>query len=280
MKSKRFPDFILIGAQKSGTTFLDRLLREHPDVFMPRHLKEAHYFDNFFDRGDEWYASLFKDADGKICGESTPNYIAHPDAPKRMYELLPDARLIVVLRNPIERTISNYRKAVTRFGFDTTFRKFAEENESIITLSRYHEQLVRYLKYFSRDQIHIVVFEDLISCPVTEMSEVYRFIGVDHKYRPTSGNTAANQTRNPRFKLIWSFVRPITRWLYNHNLSIVHHCLTSLGLKRFFFSNKPLKNDCLRPTAEDIEWVRDRVADDVELLSKLTGRDMLGFWKL
>jgi hypothetical protein len=113
----RLPDFVIIGAQKSGTTFLYDLLTRHP--YVERALtKELHYFNSHFDKGIEWYKSQFppprwKDGRRIITGEATANYLFHPHASRRMAEVVPQARLIALLRNPVDRAYShyNYRQA-------------------------------------------------------------------------------------------------------------------------------------------------------------------------
>lgn len=280
MQSARFPDFIVIGAQKSGTTFLDRLLREHPGIFMPHKLKESHFFDLYYDRGSEWYSSLFQfqNSGDLICGENTPNYLTDIKAPFRIHDLIPDVRLIAVLRNPVERIISNYRKAVSRFGIRVSIRSFLEENQEITAMSRYHEQFLRYFEYFHHDQIHILLFENLIASPETEMRAVFRFVGVDENFCPINIDKPSNPTIEPRFKQLWYVVRPITRFLFDHNLSGIHFYLKSMGVKKMFFPHKKIKNDWKRPSPEEINWIRDQVIDDVEQLSKIIGQDMAKYW--
>jgi hypothetical protein len=280
MQSMRFPDFIVIGAQNSGTTFLDTLLREHPGIFMPRKLKETHFFDLYFDRGPEWYSSMFQKTGSLICGENTPNYLFNAEAPSRILSLIPNVRLIAVLRNPVERILSGYRKAVTRFGLKVSIRPFLEENQNIISVSRYYEQFVRYFNSFKHDQIQILLFEELIASPVTEMHAVFRFIGVDDTFCPSSIDIAANQTIEPRFRPLWSVVRPITRWLFDHNMATVHYYLKSLGLKKFFFPRNNMTKDWKRPLSEDLDWIRDQVVNDVEQLSRIIGQDMVKYWRL
>src|SRR5687768_16419575 len=98
------PDFVVIGAQKAGTTSLHYYLSEHPGILIGTR-KEVHFFDRAYNRGTLWYRSSFpiRGLIDAIIGESTPNYIFHPCVPARMASLLPAARLIAVLRNPVER---------------------------------------------------------------------------------------------------------------------------------------------------------------------------------
>ena len=96
------PEFIIIGAAKAATTWVGNQLRARPDVFLP--MQEPHYFSREYDRGEDWYRTWFKEAaEGPRLGEKSANYLADPHAAERIARLLPRAKLVVQLRNPIER---------------------------------------------------------------------------------------------------------------------------------------------------------------------------------
>ena len=104
----RLPDFLGLGVQKGGTTTLQRLLEQHPGAFLPD-AKELHYFSLHFAQGEAWYRAQFAAArSDQRCGEITPYYVFHPQAPDRVQALLPQAHLIVLLRDPVERVLSQY----------------------------------------------------------------------------------------------------------------------------------------------------------------------------
>ena len=107
-------DFIVIGAIKAATTWLQAQLKQHPDVFVPD--IEPHFFTRDHDRGWGWYRSLFPDAkrDGELWGEKTADYLAKPEAARRIAQEYPDAKLIVQLRNPIDRAYSDYKMLYRR----------------------------------------------------------------------------------------------------------------------------------------------------------------------
>ncbi|HEY9295730.1 MAG TPA: sulfotransferase domain-containing protein, partial [Phormidium sp.] len=111
------PDFIIIGAQKCGTTSLYEYLIQHPQI-LAASKKEVHFFDLNFAKGVDWYRQQFKPVSQKsITGEASPYYIFHPLVPQRIYQLFPQVKLIVLLRNPVERAISHYYHEV-RLGFE------------------------------------------------------------------------------------------------------------------------------------------------------------------
>ena len=208
----RKPDFLIIGAQKAGTTSLHEHLCAHPRVAGAPE-KEVHYFDNQHARGAQWYLSRFPSrarlflrglrAGGRVaCGESTPMYLFHPLAPQRIAELLPDARLIVLLRDPVQRAYSHYRhnrregweplpfeEAIAREPerlqpaldslradpdrLDTRLHAF-----SYLARGRYLEQLLRYEALFPRERILILSSEEYFSDPQRVYAETLRFLGL------------------------------------------------------------------------------------------------------
>src|SRR4051794_41103707 len=99
--TERLPDFVGIGALKAGTTFLDGLLRSHPQLQLPTYLKETEYFSRYYERGRGWYESLFALSAPGPFGEVSPQYLSDPRCVHRVQAATPDARLIVSVRNPI-----------------------------------------------------------------------------------------------------------------------------------------------------------------------------------
>lgn len=173
------PDFLCLGAQKSGTTTLHALLDRHHEVFLP-HCKEVHFFDQNYNEGENWYRHHFENAEpSQQCGDITPFYLFHPEVPERIHQLLPQAKLIVLLRDPVERTISQLFHARKR-GFERLppGEALAAENNrlasgspislqkhSYVSRSRYLEQLDRYEALYPTEQLLILRSEDLFQTP-------------------------------------------------------------------------------------------------------------------
>jgi len=196
-----YPHFIGLGTQKGGTTSLYWYLRQHEHVHLPEP-KELHYFSLHGDRGDHWYGNCFRHAcPGQVRGEITPYYLFHPHAAERIHALLPQARLIVLLRDPVERALSQYFHA-RRLGFEhlplaDALAKEAErltgrdtalgtpgavdtthQRHSYLSRSRYDQQLPRYQELFRPDQLLILRSEDLRDDPEQSLKTVTRFLGL------------------------------------------------------------------------------------------------------
>lgn len=192
------PDFLIIGAQKAGTTWLRAMLRHHPDVYMPD--RELHFFnkDRTYNRGLDWYARQFRraDADQRI-GEKTPNYLwtnvpakGSDTAPhRRIAEALPEVRLIALLRAPTDRALSAYNHHLCRGRFPphismerVLFDDYRDlgERHGVLSMGAYDEQLQDYLELFQRDQLLILIFEeDVVEHPETGLQKTCDFLDLD-----------------------------------------------------------------------------------------------------
>lgn len=183
----RLPDFLGIGTQKGGTTTLHRLLQMHPEIYLPK-CKEIHYFDKYYTSNTKkWYSSYFKEAkEEQKAGEITPIYMYLPEVPERIYKLLPNIKILILLRDPVERTLSHIFHAKKR-GFENLTPQQAIEKEelrlktrkmynlqkhSYVSRSMYVEQLDRYEKLFKKDQILVLKSEQLFE----ETEETWKII--------------------------------------------------------------------------------------------------------
>jgi len=200
------PDFLILGAQKAGTTALYAYLRRHPRITGPS-WKEVSFFDRHYARGEAWYRGNFPNtlrARG-LVGEASPSYLVHPLAPQRVAELVPEAKLIALVRNPVDRAFSHYQHEVVlgreplsfedalaaederlrgeeeRMRADPAFFSHAWWNYTSRTRGRYAEQLERWLAVFPRDRLLVVPSEDLLLAPEETHAGVLDFLGVERR---------------------------------------------------------------------------------------------------
>ncbi|MBI5032777.1 MAG: sulfotransferase [Chloroflexi bacterium] len=206
---RSLPHFVVIGAQKAGTTSLYYYLSQHPQI-APSFAKEVHYFDggqkansNNYENGVHWYRAHFpltsRLGNRRMTGEASPIYIFHPQVAERIHQLMPNVKLIALLRNPTERAISHYfhqkrtgretlpldqalqeedkriNPAIKRCDFgNDAFRRFSYKARG-----RYKEQLDRYFRYFSRDQLLILSSEEFFREPMATLDRVFEFLGIE-----------------------------------------------------------------------------------------------------
>lgn len=199
------PTFIGIGPGRTGTSMLYEALRAHPQVAMARGTKETNYFAHEYYRGQAWYAAFFEGGEGKkAVGEISNVYFYDTDVPARMHRLVPDARLFSCLRNPFERlrSVFLYRKRSGEIEPEVTLEKALQQYPDLITDSCYATKLAAYFRYFDRDQVLILFYEDLDRQPESFIASLFAFIGVDHGFKPDVLNERVNASAQPR-----------TRWL-------------------------------------------------------------------
>lgn len=205
------PNFLIIGAQKCGTTALAYSLRKHPEVFLPK-AKEAHHFGTV--AGDSVggiaYREFFKDWRGEPhIGEATPNYLTLPNAAQQIHTVLPNVRLVVSLRNPVDRAYSAYWHALREGAVRGSFEQVISAPEQlalnrrwsgIISDGRYHRYLMNYKRLFKQEQIHIIIHEDLIAHPSKTLVALANFLGIgDPSLFPAPKQNQTSRSKLPHF---------------------------------------------------------------------------------
>lgn len=253
MKTGRFrclPDFLIIGAQRGGTSSLYNYLVQHPAV-LPALRKEVHYFDDGYRHPLSWYRAHFpltlhkalleRTSGPYRVGEASPYYILHPHAPQRIRATLPEVRLIALLRNPIDRAESHYHHEIRRgretlsfeealdreperlagelerMRVDATYVSFNHRRFSYATRGLYIDQLPVWRELFPADRLLVLRSEDLFADPAAIVSQVLRWLGVADQPHGTfkKFNQASYGKMHPATReRLRAFFRP-----YNERLS-------------------------------------------------------------
>lgn len=248
-QTRSMPDFIIIGAQRCGTTSLYRYLVEHPSI-LSAFEKEVHFFDTYYEKGISWYRAHFPRPEaGYVTGEATPYYIFHPCVPSRISKVVSQAKLIVLLRNPVDRAFSHYHHEI-REGWETlSFEKaisaerqrLAGEREKLLSdqtywsvshqhhsyLSRgiYVDQLETWERFFPREQMLILNSEDLYDRPLATLERVTAFLGL-----PAWKPKEFRQYNHARYPVIDSGVREqLVEYFAPHNQRLYRHLGVDFG---------------------------------------------------
>ena len=250
---RTLPDFLIIGAQRSGTTSLYNYLCEHPAI-APALRKEIHFFDNNFKKGLPWYRSYFPlnlekrralqdRGQGLLSGESTPYYLFHPTVPARVFASLPKVKLIALLRNPIDRAYSHYQHEVNlgvekaafedairkekealaseeqRLGTEKGYQSFAYQNYSYLSRGIYVDQIKAWRKYFNQESLLILKSEDFYANPRQAMKQVFSFLALPAREAVTYRRY--NEARYPPMstdtrRILAHFFEPHNQNLYEY----------------------------------------------------------------
>nr|XP_057904249.1 heparan sulfate glucosamine 3-O-sulfotransferase 4 [Doryrhamphus excisus] len=183
---KKLPQAIIIGVKKGGTRALLEALRVHPDVRAVGN--EPHFFDRNYEKGLDWYRDLMPSTlEGQITMEKTPSYFVTNHAPKRIHTMARDIKLIIVVRNPVTRAISDYTQTLSKKPEIPTFEVLAFKNRTLglidaswsaLRIGIYALHLETWMQYFPLSQMHFVSGERLIVDPAGEMGKVQDFLGL------------------------------------------------------------------------------------------------------
>lgn len=174
-------DFIGIGAQKAGTTTLDAALRTRAGIALPHGVKELHYFDRYHDRGPDWLAAQFNTSVHQLRGEITPAYFHDPVCIDKIASDFPEAKLLLILRAPVDRAVSNYYMYQKTNG-TTPLADALKADDRLIGRSQYARQLQALFARVPRDTVHVIIMERLLANPVSELNRVLEFLGVDELF--------------------------------------------------------------------------------------------------
>lgn len=181
--SGRYPDFIIIGAARSGTTTLATVLSQHPQIFMCDP-KEPFFFSHESARalGETWYCSLFaRCRRDQICGEASTSYSVWPecdDVAGRIARSVPHVKLIYIMRHPVDRAYSHYDYDTIRLGMRMTFEEAIEQDDRFVNVSMYMQQIRQYLRHFNRDSFLFLLFDDLVANCEDTVSQITEFLRV------------------------------------------------------------------------------------------------------
>jgi hypothetical protein len=279
----RLPNFLIIGAMKSGTTSLYHYLRHHPQIFMPD-TKEVNFFNplRHWGRGVEWYAQQFVEApdDALMIGEASTSYTKFPwirNVPARIRSVLGDVRLIYLIRHPIERMRSHYLYNLST-GQEWRPIEDAFANEPMyVNISRYALQLDQYAPHFGREQLLIIESSDLRKDRTAVLGKVFGFLGIDEEWLPPTLDRefyrSADRRMNPplvrRMRRV-PHVREIAMHIPQPVKDLKHRLTGRLATEEL---------DTRRGTiSEDLDaHLRESLRDDVALLRDYLGGDFDGW---
>ena len=302
------PDFFVVGAAKSGTTSMYHYLKQHPDIFLPpvkepvyfasdivehahrcrsyvRNFNQEKYFSNkefpdrhiIFIKKFEYYKKLYEQAEPeKVAGDMSALYLFSKVAAENIKNFNADAKIIILLRNPVDRAFSQYMMRI-RDGkiMDRNFLKevisdFEKREEDCkeyyIEQGLYSEQIERYLNFFGEERVRIFLFEDFISNTKKVLSEIFAFLEVPDF--PVDFSRVMNKSDLPKFPVLNSFLKGIKRRFNNFFPDKTPHFLKKIYDNFFMGKEKP------KLSFEDRKYLLDYFREDIKKTEKLIGRDL------
>lgn len=277
------PTFVGIGAQKCASSWIYDILSDHPEVCVSER-KEINYFTHYYDNGQNWYENHFRcKSSARAVGEISPSYFHESSAPGRVKRYLPNARILVSLRDPVERALSQHRHLV-RIGVitgpDLSFESGLENNPSYVEQCLYATHLARWLDQFGLDNTLVVLMDDIRSDAVDVARNIYRFLGVSVKHHSSALMKKSNPSYAVRNRGLEDAVKFIRSSAKRIGLKWVWDGIGNTGLRRFYRAmNRTASEKVIpEPKPETLARLRKEFATEVDALEKLLGRD-LSAWK-
>lgn len=278
--NRKKPTFLGIGAQKCGTTWIYRILEDHPEVLVSTP-KELDFFSYYYDFGYQWYRSFFKNLkDKKICGEISPSYFMDTSAPERAATYNPGFKIIAVLRDPVERAFSNHLHEIRIGHFkgdDLSFEAGLENNPMYIEQSFYCSWLKNWYAKLPKAQILVLFLEEIKQNPVTEARKIYNFLDIDPDHESTFLFHKANISYSEKIKGVEYVMKTLGRFGRRIGGSVlVEWIKNKRSINRLRQANlEHLSTSVPEIKASTKEMLFDKFANDTINLAKLLKRKNL-----
>lgn len=272
----RWPDFLGVGPPRTGTTWLHRTLVGR--VGLPLNVKEINFFDVYYDKGADWYLSHFRRADPQLPMGEVCNYFAFPKARERIQKHMPGCRIIVSLRDPVERAYSHYKlmrcRAYTKAGFE----EFLATRPQVTGANRYAFHLADWFARFGRQRVLVCFYDDLKKDPQAYSDRISDFIGIARS--PLDSAEGLSDSVNsfsslPRSHKLAQNARHLRVYLKRNRAYRTINLLATARVWEFCFGGGPLYP---RLTPEEDARVRERFRPEVEALEDLLKLDLTA-WK-
>lgn len=273
----RLPNFLYIGPDKAGSTWLHQVLLKHPDVYLSP-AKDLYFFDRYYDRGLAWYASQFRDArNERIVGEVCQDYLFHPEAAARIRATLGEVKVMVSLRDPVERAWSSYLYMRKHGIGPDTFGEALRSRPELLEHGRYATGLDRFLERLPREDVHVALFDDLAGDPQGFLDDVTDFLGVERMHLGAKDLAARLPAARARSVRLASAARRSADWVREHDgATLVGTVKRSRLVQRTLY--RPVDREAVRPAPEDVLLVRAALGAEIDALDRTFGFRLRESW--
>ena len=265
-------NFIGIGGQRCGTTWIYEIL------------KETHYFSYNYHFGHIWYQDRFDSSNMRTLGEYSTSYLYDIQCPERVFNYNKKMKIILSVRNPIERFISHHKHEVIGQRISKEIlnpKKLIKLNPSYIDYGMYYKYLSHWLQYFPKDQILIVLFDDIKNNPNKVVEKIYQFLEVDISFVPESLYKKINSSWVAKSNLLLKSQRYIARILRKFGLGLMIDVIKKLGFKKTLDNiNNDSNSDIIYMNEQDNKSFINYFYNDLKKLSDLIELDLSRIWSI
>lgn len=274
--SVQWPTFLGIGVPKAGTTWLYEVLDSHPHIWVPEHEREVHFFNRYYkDRGLDWYGQFFPNGENtpyQAVGEVTPHYLyCERERIEALQAEVPSVqKLLLMLRNPVDRLYSGYWFSRRVDNLDLSFREFIDERSVTLKWGRYARHLERWLLYFDRDQFLVLTVESDLSDIGRAREKLASFLNVGATAFPEeAGRSKENSRYMPRFRHLYAWAVEFNRQMKRANIYWPAKIADALGVQNWFGK----KSVDRKMDSQIREELAQFYAEDIKRLEQLLGRE-------
>ena len=267
------PFALSIGPQRSGTSWLDRYLRERGDVCVPEDVKEIFYFDRHYDRGFSFYQSHFKEKDDQnLTIEITTTSFDQKGAAERVFETFGnDINLICPLRHPVVRSYSLYLHYL-RYGIVFgSLQEACEQNPQIIESSRYSKHLEKWFNAFGKDKISVLFQEDLENDQIKYVQDACKALNLEYIEPSEEISGRFNATTYSNSGFIARLAQNTADFLREHRLYVIVNVGKAMGLKKVIFGGDNPDAQKTTIPEEDRVWLEEQLGDEITQLESMIG---------
>lgn len=257
--------FLMVGCQRCGTTWVDAALRDHPQIYLPE-TKQSYFFDRAYDRGIDWYLGLFDGVgpEHAAVGEIATGYCL-VDVVPLVAKQFPDIRVMMVVRHPVDRLMSNYQVRKQEQGWES-LEQALEDSPDLLERSRYGDQLEALLQHWPADRVKVLFHEDLAVDDRAYYRSICEFLGVDPDIETKQFGQVKNSAMFPRIRRICTSLglRPVLNVLSRSPIGTAVRRMKKKSGRRGYATMSPATRRRLL----------GEFADSNRRLSELTGRNL------
>jgi len=273
------PTFIGIGAQKCASSWLYDILTDHPEAALSEK-KELDFFSYNHEKGYAWYEQRFPEKPGaRAIGEISPSYFNDASVPERARLYSHDLRILLSLRDPVERALSQHRHLV-RIGMvsgpDYRFETALADNPSYIDQGRYATHLSSWLARFPENQVHVVLMEDIKKDPEETARKVYEFLGISPDHRSAALYEKSNPSYVVRSKGMENAIRNLRKTTRKLGLERIWQAVGDSGLRRLYRGMNRISSEAIVPpvSTEAVHTLKEIFREEIRTLEQLLGRNL------
>lgn len=263
--------FVGIGPRKTASTWLYRVLKDHPEICLPTATKELQFFDKYYDRGIANYSKYYSHYNAnQLRGDITPGYFEAVEVPERIASNFPDTKLIVSFRNPIARAESHFRHHLRKGRVTSNFSEAIQQLPEITESGKYSKYLPNWLRFFSHDQFKFLLMDDIARQPEIVLKDLLIFLEISANYQPADLYKKSNTTGSPRFPWLAKQAANVVSILKSYQLHHMVNVGKSIGFDKVYTGGKSLAT----LTLEEKDQLKEYYEEDISYVENLLERSL------